>query len=325
MGGAVFPEEPGSRCPASFCTPRPKLPVTPGISWLPTFASLSSMMKRTSFHHLRPHYERGNGNRCQKDLCQRIQDCCIQCCWPTPPSEAPGHSRACPAQSLVRSWLLSPGSPCTQGFVCALQESRVCFPSPVEVLPSTPTGLQSQIPWGFSVPLPDLQVGKSVVSPGTFPSVWELLRIILLQSLAHLLSGFTVEIMPTSSKRFYATHRASEVCCRQSSCRSGRQLLPCTSAGDTQMLKGRSGSVSSVVPGSECSQVFVWAFQAVLVGMEFASKHDFTLPPSYWGFFLALGHSPSTGLEKVSFHSNPQKRQCQRMFKLPHNSTHLTH
>ena len=25
-------------CPASFCTSRPNLPVTPGISWLPTFA-----------------------------------------------------------------------------------------------------------------------------------------------------------------------------------------------------------------------------------------------------------------------------------------------
>ena len=27
----------------------------------------------------------------------------------------------------------------------------------------------------------------------------------------------------------------------------------------------------------------------------------------------------ATGLEKVSFHSNPKKRQCQRMLKLPHN------
>ena len=27
-----------------------------------------------------------------------------------------------------------------------------------------------------------------------------------------------------------------------------------------------------------------------------------------------------TGLEKVCFHSNPKERQCQRMFKLPHNS-----
>ena len=26
----------------------------------------------------------------------------------------------------------------------------------------------------------------------------------------------------------------------------------------------------------------------------------------------------ATGLEKVSFHSNPKENQCQRMFKLPH-------
>ena len=33
----------------------------------------------------------------------------------------------------------------------------------------------------------------------------------------------------------------------------------------------------------------------------------------------------ATGLEKFSFHSNPKERQCQRMLKLPHNCTHLTH
>ena len=32
----------------------------------------------------------------------------------------------------------------------------------------------------------------------------------------------------------------------------------------------------------------------------------------------------ATGLEKVSFHSNPKKGQCQRMFKLLHNCTHFT-
>ena len=32
----------------------------------------------------------------------------------------------------------------------------------------------------------------------------------------------------------------------------------------------------------------------------------------------------ATGLEKVSFHSNPKERQCQRMLKLLHSSTHLT-
>ena len=36
-------------CPASFCTPRPDLPVIPSISWLPTFAFQSPMMKRTFF------------------------------------------------------------------------------------------------------------------------------------------------------------------------------------------------------------------------------------------------------------------------------------
>ena len=30
------------------------------------------------------------------------------------------------------------------------------------------------------------------------------------------------------------------------------------------------------------------------------------------------------GLEKVNFHSNPKEGQCQRMFKLLHNCTHLT-
>ena len=32
----------------------------------------------------------------------------------------------------------------------------------------------------------------------------------------------------------------------------------------------------------------------------------------------------ATGLEKVSFHSNPKERQCQRMLKLPYNCTPLT-
>jgi len=33
----------------------------------------------------------------------------------------------------------------------------------------------------------------------------------------------------------------------------------------------------------------------------------------------------TTGLQKVSFHSDPKERQCQRMLKLLHNCTHLTH
>ena len=42
---------------------------------------------------------------------------------PTPLPETPGPSRASLGQSLVGSLLLSPGSWCIQGSVCALQES----------------------------------------------------------------------------------------------------------------------------------------------------------------------------------------------------------
>ena len=42
---------------------------------------------------------------------------------PIPPRETPGHTQASPAQSLVGTPFLFPGSWCAQGFVCVLQES----------------------------------------------------------------------------------------------------------------------------------------------------------------------------------------------------------
>ena len=44
-------------------------------------------------------------------------------CQPMPPQETPGHFQACLGRSPVGSLLLSPGSWCIQGFVCAFQES----------------------------------------------------------------------------------------------------------------------------------------------------------------------------------------------------------
>ena len=63
--------------------------------------------------------------------------------------------------------------------------------------------------------------------------------------------GSMVGLMVTSSKRAYATHYMTEVCCSQSPCPQSRPLLTHASTGDTQTLKGRSGSVSvgSLVPG----------------------------------------------------------------------------
>ena len=37
-----------------------------------------------------------------------------------------------------------------------------------------------------------------------------------------------------------------------------------------------------------------------------------------------LEKAVATGLQKVSFHSNPTERKCQRMLKLLHNCIHLT-
>ena len=47
---------------------------------------------------------------------------------PTPLPETPGHSQASLGQSLVGSLLFSPGSWCTQGFICALQRPVFLVP-----------------------------------------------------------------------------------------------------------------------------------------------------------------------------------------------------
>ena len=87
-------------------------------------------------------------------------------CQPTCPLETPRQSQAGLTQSLVGTLHLSPGSWCAQTLFVP------CFPSPMEVLQSNPTGLQSQIPCGFSVPLLDPQIEKSVVGPITFLTVF---------------------------------------------------------------------------------------------------------------------------------------------------------
>ena len=47
--------------------------------------------------------------------------------WLMPPPETPGHWQASLGQSLVGSLLLSPGSWCTQDFVCALQHHCLLY------------------------------------------------------------------------------------------------------------------------------------------------------------------------------------------------------
>ena len=153
-------------------------------------------------------------------------------CGPTPPPEPPGHPQASLSQSLAGSLLLSPGSWCAQGFVCALQ---VCFPSPV-------------FWWLYGGVNGDL----------------------LLEGLCH-----------------------TQLCCTQSSCPCGRQLLTCTSTGDTQTLKGRSGSASVGSPGAhkvlfESSEDLWWVW-GLIFKCDFASPTILLwllLCPWTWGIFF---------------------------------------
>ena len=120
-------------------------------------------------------------------------------CRPMPLSDTPGHSQASLAQSLVGTLILTPGSlVCKRFWLCP---PRVCFPSPVQVLSSNPTGLQSQIPQGSSISLMNPQVGKSVVSSRTFLQCENFFGIIVLQFVGHLLSGSLVGLIAPSSKR----------------------------------------------------------------------------------------------------------------------------
>ena len=85
----------------------------------------------------------------------------------------------------------------------------------------------------------------------------------------------------------------TQVCCSQSPCPRGRPLLSHASVGDTQTLKGRSGSVSCGVPRSwsalrlfEPSEHF-WTVWSLILNLILP------LVLSYWGFSFAIGHGVS--------------------------------
>ena len=129
--------------------------------------------------------------------------------------------------SLEGSLLLSPGSWCAQSFVCALQGS---VSQVLCKLASNPTGLQSQIPRGFSVPLPDPQIGKSVVVPRNFLTMWAFLwyncSAVCGVSAWQLCGGVIGDLLQEG----LATYCVTQVCCTQSPWPYCRSLLTCTSA-----------------------------------------------------------------------------------------------
>ena len=125
-----------------------------------------------------------------------------------------------------------------------------------------------------------------------------------------LLGSSIVGLMATSSKRAYATHCVSQICCSQSACPQGRPLLTHDSTGDTQTLKGRSVSVSVGSLGPGAHQVLfepsehLWRVWGLILNVILP------LLPSCWGFSFALGcgvsffgriqNSPGYGCSVVS-------------------------
>ena len=105
-----------------------------------------------------------------------------------------------------------------------------------------------------------------------------------------------VGLMTTSSKRAYATPRFAAP-------RAPTPLLTRTSAGDTQTLKGRSGSVSVGSPGAhkvlfQPSQHLWWVSGLISNGSSPPPTISLGLLPCPWTgiyFFGGIQHSPVTG------------------------------
>ena len=228
------------------------------------------------------------------------QDCCIMCPWSsqcpcksTPPLETPEHWQESLPQSLEGSLLISPGSWCAQGLVCALQES--VFPILWKFCNQMPSGLQSQIPHGFSVLLQDpLQQGNLLCALELSQQCENFFDITVLQFVGCLLSGSMVRLMVISSKRTYAIHHASRSAAAE--LLSPWQTTHSSPVSLQETLKNTKAALAQSLVGyheSWCAQVFVLALWASLAGMGFDLNAFLPLLQSCWGFSFASGHGES--------------------------------
>ena len=209
----------------------------------------------------------------------------VQCPWP--------HGR--PLSSIRDSWTLTGKSgsvPCgiTAPFSWVLVHTRFCLCPPRVWC----TSLLSPVLWKFYNQIP---LAFKVKFPGGSQSLWWIPRLgYLLWALElsqQCKSFFGIIALLFVGCRSVALWCVSQVCCSQSPWPHSRPLLTCASAGDTQTLTSRSGSVSCGVPGSWCTQGFFWTLQESLADTWFDSKCNFPLLLSCWGFSFALKHAES--------------------------------
>ena len=234
--------------------------------------------------------------------CCGSQDCCSQCPWPhrRPFST---HASAWDSWTLIGksgsvfcgitapfSWILV----CTR-FCCALQESV----SPVlwSFCNQIPLAFKVKFLWGFSVPLLDPQVGKSVVGLRIFTTVWELLQYncspVCGLSAGWLYGGANGDLF---QEGFWHTL-----------CLPGllqpEPLPPLQVTADPCLHRRQSYTqrqvwlyflwrslLHSLVPGAHR---FVCTLQASLAGLRFDFKCNCTPSTILLGLLLALGHGVS--------------------------------
>ena len=98
----------------------------------------------------------------------------------------------------------------------------------------------------------------------------------------------------------------SQHCCCQCPCHDGRPSWP---APQQETLKHSQAGLAQSSMGSLLLSPGYWYGQGFVCALQ-----ESLFPSVLWKF---TGHR--TG--KVSFLSNPKERQCQRMFKPPHNFT----
>ena len=118
--------------------------------------------------------------------------CSLPLVWPE--AELLTHASTGDSWTLIgKSDSVSCGN--TAPFSWILAHARFCmcspslFPQPCESSAVSSTGPLSQISWGFSVPLLDPQIGKSVVGPRAFLTLWGFFSILVLQFVGRLLCG----------------------------------------------------------------------------------------------------------------------------------------
>ena len=136
-------------------------------------------------------------------------------------------------------------------------------------------------------------------------------------------------------KQDHATWSHHFMASRRGKCRSSDRFTAdngCSHEIRRHLLLGRKAmtNLDSILKSKDIYTVKFMAFPVAMYGCESWTKkkaeHERTDTFELWCWRRLLRvpwTAVATGLEKVSFHSNPKEKQFQRMFKLPHNCTHL--